>query len=68
MTNKQKHYVWCMSNADLEALNRKQDLAFIVHYRFATFELNIYIKFRKMRQGSQWKPIRLMKRTLFKNI
>ena len=30
------------------------------------FTLNIYTEFRKMRQGSPWKPIRLLKRTTFK--
>ena len=39
---------WCTRNADLEALNRQQDwLIFTVHYYFATFKLNIYIKDRK---------------------
>ena len=35
------------------------------YYPFATFKLNIYTKFRKVRQGSPWKPITLMKRTTF---
>ena len=37
-------------------------------YYFAAFKLNTYIKFRWMKQRSPWKPIRLMKRAIVKNI
>ena len=42
-------------------------VCYLFSYFFATFKLNTYTKFRWTRQGSPWKPIRLMKRTIFKN-
>ena len=40
--------------------------SFIVSFS-SPFTLNIYTEFRKMRQWTPWKPVRLMKRTIFKN-
>ena len=58
-----------LHNKCIECMNISVN-CFIVLLSFSIFTLNIlvYTEFRKMRQGSPLKLMRLLKKTIFKNI
>ena len=58
-----------LHNKCIECMNISVN-CFIVLLSFSIFTLNIlvYTEFRKMRQGSPWKLMRLLKKTIFKII
>ena len=61
-----------LHNKWIECMNISVKYCFIVllfYYHFPfTLNILVYTEFRKMRKGSLWKLMRLLKKKIFKNI